>query len=284
MEKVMEMAPAKLNLTLDVGEKHPDGYHNIVSVMTSATLQDVVTMERGVGEGITLTCSDPTLPCDEKNLAYRAALLFFDQATVECDGLHIHLEKRIPMQAGLGGGSSDAAAVLRGLRKLYAPNMKLRELERMAIHLGSDVPFCVRGATSMVLGRGEQLIPLPSLPPCWYVLCKPTESHSTADMYQKIDDLRPQRGIDTEGMVQALEEADMQNVVRCVGNLFEDVLPENSSIPAIRRQLMDLGARCACMSGSGSTVFGLFTDEKAAHGACQRLIEAYPYTYFAESV
>ena len=284
MEKVMELAPAKLNLTLDVGEKLPDGYHNITSVMTSATLQDVVMLERGVGEGITLTCSDPTLACDETNLAYRAAMLFFDQTTVECDGLHIHLEKRIPMQAGLGGGSSDAAAVLRGLRKLYAPNMKLRELERIAIRLGSDVPFCVRGVTSMVLGRGEQLIPLSELPPCWYVLCKPSESYSTAEMYQRIDEMKPQRCIDTEGMVKALEEEDMQNVISCVGNLFEDVLPENSEIPAIRRQLTALGARCACMSGSGSAVFGLFTDEKAAHSACQTLIETYPCTYFAESV
>ncbi len=284
MEKVMELAPAKLNLTLDVGEKHPDGYHDIASVMTSAALQDVVTLERGVGEGITLTCSDPTLPCDETNLAHRAAQLFFDHATVECDGLHIHLEKRIPMQAGLGGGSSDAAAVLRGLRKLYAPNMKLRELERMAIRLGSDVPYCVRGATSMVLGRGEQLIPLPDMPPCWYVLCKPAESHSTAEMYQKLDQVKPQRSIDTEGMAKALEDADMQNVINCVGNLFEDVLPENSEIPAIRRQLTDLGARCACMSGSGSAVFGVFTDEKAAHSACQTLLADYPCTYFAESV
>lgn len=284
MDKVMELAPAKLNLTLDVGEKHPDGYHEIISVMTSATLQDIVTLERGVGEGISLTCSDPTLPCDETNLAYRAAQLFFDQAIVECDGMHIHLEKRIPMQAGLGGGSSDAAAVLRGLRKMYAPNMKLRELERMAIQLGSDVPYCVRGATSMVLGRGEQLIPLPDMLPCWYVLCKPMESHSTAEMYRRIDEIKPQRTIDSKKMAQALEDGDMQDVIRSVGNLFEEVLPENSEIPAIRQQLTNLGARCACMSGSGSAVFGLFTDEKAAHNACQTLLADYPCTYFAESV
>ena len=284
MDKVVEMAPAKLNLALNVGEKYPDGYHEVFSVMTSASLQDVVTLERSAGGEIKLLCTDPSLPCDESNLARRAAELFFDETTVEHDGLRIHLEKKIPMQAGLGGGSSDAAAVLRGLRQMYAPNMKLRELERMAIRLGSDVPYCVRGGTSVVRGKGEQIIPLRAMPDCCYVICKPDEAHSTAEMYRRIDEEKPECVIDIQGMAKAVVEGDMQEILCRVGNLFEEVLPAHSEVPAIRRRLEELGACRACMSGSGSAVFGIFTDKETAHGACAELLKTYPCTYFAEPV
>ncbi len=284
MDKVVELAPAKLNLTLDVGAKHPDGYHDVTSVMTSASLFDVITLERGVGEEITVTCTDPTLACDETNLVYQAAELFFEITNIKCDGLQIHLEKHIPMQAGLGGGSSDAAAVLRGLRQLYTPNMMLRELERNAIHLGSDVPYCVRSMTTMVCGRGEQLIKLPAMPQCWFVLCKPEESYSTKEMYGKLDELECQGKINNIGMAKALEESEIEDIVKCVGNVFEQVLPADSEIFTIRRRLTDLGASCASMSGSGSAVFGLFTDEAQAQAACETLRKDYPETFCAERV
>ena len=282
--KVVELAPAKLNLTLDVGAKHHDGYHDITSVMTSAALCDVVTLESGMGEGITVSCSDQTLACDETNLAYRAAYLFFSHFGIACDGVHIHLEKKIPMQAGLGGGSSDAAAVLRGLRQLYAPDMALRELERISIRLGSDVPYCICGATTLVLGRGEQLIRKASMPACWFVLCKPEESYSTAAMYRRIDDEQPQCAIDTEGMLQALEQGDVQAVAERIGNLFECVLPDGSAVVDIREKLMALGALRACMSGSGSAVFGLFADEETAVSACEAMKKHYPRTWAVKSV
>ncbi|MBE6919068.1 MAG: 4-(cytidine 5'-diphospho)-2-C-methyl-D-erythritol kinase [Ruminococcaceae bacterium] len=282
--RVVELAPAKLNLTLDVGKKHPDGYHDVISVMTGAALCDVITVESGAGEGITLTCSDPALACDEANLAYRAAQLFFSHFGIECDGVHIHLEKHIPMQAGLGGGSSDAAAVLRALRQIYAPNMTLRELERISIRLGSDVPYCICGGTTLVLGRGEQLIKKASMPACWLVLCKPEESYSTAAMYRRIDDEQPQCTIDTEAMLQALKEKDLHAVAQRIGNIFEYVLPENSAVPSIRRRLCELGAVRACMSGSGSAVFGLFAEEETAVSACEAMKEEFPHTWLAKSV
>ena len=269
--KVVELAPAKLNLTLDVGAKHHDGYHDVTSVMTSAALHDMVTVESKPDGGIRLSCSDATLPCDETNLAYRAAKLFFDHFGIECEGVHIHLEKHIPMQAGLGGGSSDAAAVLRALRQLYAPNMKLRELERISIQLGSDVPYCICGATTLVQGRGEQLMKLSKLPECWFVLVKPEESYSTAAMYRRIDDEQPACAIDTEGMLQALDAGSLPDVIDRIGNIFEYVLPENSAVPAIRSRLTELGADAACMSGSGSAVFGLFADEQTAAAACEAM-------------
>lgn len=282
--KLTELAPAKLNLTLEVGEKRSDGYHEVQSVMSCAALYDEVTLESGTSGGISMTCDCPGLPLDDTNLCLRAAKLFFKKTGIPCDGLHIDLTKRIPMQSGLGGGSADAAAVLRGLRKLYRPEMMIKDLERMAAELGSDVPFCVRSVTAMVRGRGEQLLKLPKLPLCWFVICKPEFSFSTAEMYAKLDEKEPVSSIDTLGLIKALEYQDMQEISDRLGNCFEGILEENSEIFAIKKRLLALGARNACMSGSGSAVYGLFTREDEAKAAAAELQKVYPQTWFAESV
>lgn len=282
--KLTEMAPAKLNLTLEVGEKRSDGYHEVQSVMSCAALYDEVALESGTDGGISMICDCPGLPLDDTNLCLRAAKLFFQKTGIPCDGLHIELSKRIPMQSGLGGGSADAAAVLRGLRKLYRPEMMIKDLERMAAELGSDVPFCVRSVTAMVRGRGEQLLKLPKLPLCWFVICKPEFSFSTAEMYAKLDEKEPVSSIDTLGLIKALEYQDMQEISDRLGNCFEGVLEESSEIFAIKNRLLALGARNACMSGSGSAVYGLFTQEDEAKAAAAELQKAYPQTWFAESV
>lgn len=282
--KLTELAPAKLNLTLEVGEKRSDGYHEVQSVMSCAALYDEVTLESGTSGGISMTCDCPGLPLDDTNLCLRAAKLFFKKTGIPCDGLHIDLIKRIPMQSGLGGGSADAAAVLRGLRKLYRPEMMIKDLERMAAELGSDVPFCVRSVTAMARGRGEQLLKLPKLPLCWFVICKPEFSFSTAEMYAKLDEKEPVSSIDTLGLIKALEYQDMQEISDRLGNCFEGVLEESSEIFAIKNRLLVLGARNACMSGSGSAVYGLFTREDEAKAAAAELQKAYPQTWFAESV
>ena len=282
--KLTELAPAKLNLTLEVGEKRSDGYHEVQSVMSCAALYDEGTLESGTSGGISMTCDCPGLPLDDTNLCLRAAKLFFKKTGIPCDGLHIDLTKRIPMQSGLGGGSADAAAVLRGLRKLYRPEMMIKDLERMAAELGSDVPFCVRSVTAMVRGRGEQLLKLPKLPLCWFVICKPEFSFSTAEMYAKLDEKEPVSSIDTLGLIKALEYQDMQEISDRLGNCFEGVLEESSEIFAIKNRLLALGARNACMSGSGSAVYGLFTQEDEAKAAAVELQKAYPQTWFAESV
>ena len=282
--KLTELAPAKLNLTLEVGEKRSDGYHEVQSVMSCAALYDEVTLESGTSSGISMTCDCPGLPLDDTNLCLRAAKLFFKKTGIPCDGLHIDLTKRIPMQSGLGGGSADAAAVLRGLRKLYHPEMMIKDLERMAAELGSDVPFCVRSVTAMVRGRGEQLLKLPKLPLCWFVICKPEFSFSTAEMYAKLDEIELVSSIDTLGLIKALEYQDMQEISDRLGNCFEGVLEESSEIFTIKNRLLALGARNACMSGSGSAVYGLFTQEDEAKAAAAELQKAYPQTWFAESV
>ena len=282
--KLTELAPAKLNLTLEVGEKRSDGYHEVQSVMSCAALYDEVTLESGTSGGISMTCDCPGLPLDDTNLCLRAAKLFFQKTGIPCDGLHIELSKRIPMQSGLGGGSADAAAVLRGLRKLYRPEMMIKDLERMAAELGSDVPFCVRSVTAMVRGRGEQLLKLPKLPLCRFVICKPEISFSTAVMYAKLDEKKQVCSIDTLGLIKALEYQDMQEISDRLGNCFEGVLEESSEIFAIKNRLLALGARNACMSGSGSAVYGLFTQEDEAKTAAAELQKIYPQTWFAESV
>lgn len=282
--KLTELAPAKLNLTLEVGGKRSDGYHEVQSVMSCAALYDEVTLESGTGSGISMTCDCPGLPLDDTNLCLRAAKLFFQKTGIPCDGLHIKLSKRIPMQSGLGGGSADAAAVLRGLRKLYRPEMMIKDLERMASELGSDVPFCVRSVTALARGRGEQLLKLPKLPLCWFVICKPEFSFSTAEMYAKLDEKEPVSSIDTLGLIKALEYQDMQEISDRLGNGFEGVLEESSEIFAIKNRLLALGARNACMSGSGSAVYGLFTREDEAKAAAAELQKIYPQTWFAESV
>lgn len=271
--KRQELAPAKVNLTLDVGARRPDGYHEVVSVMQNVALYDTVTMESGTGEGISLTCDDAAIPADGSNLAWRAAEVFFHTTGVACDGLHITLEKSIPSQAGLGGGSSDAAAVLRGLRKLYAPELPMEALERMGMELGSDVPYCVRGGTVLVQGKGEQLLSLRALPECWFVVCKPQVSFSTAEMYRRLDEAGMAVHPDTRRMMDALQRRDLAEIFSQIGNVFEQVLPPGSEIFAIRDRLLTLGAGTACMSGSGSAVVGFFSQEEAARSSAAAMTE-----------
>ena len=281
--KCTEKAYAKVNLTLCVGNKRQDGYHEVTSVMQRISLWDTVTVQRGTGRD-RLLCDAPVTEDENDNLCMRAAKVFFAETVLKSDGVTVTLEKRIPMQAGLGGGSADAAAVLRGLRKLYRPEMMIKELERMAMELGSDVPFCVRSVTTMVRGRGEQLLKLPKLPLCWFVICKPDFSFSTAEMYEKLDEKKPTFAIDSLGLIKALEYQDMLEISDRLGNCFEAVLEPSSEIFTIKSKLLALGARNACMSGSGSAVYGLFTQESEARAAAEELQKVYAQTWFVESV
>ena len=268
---ITELAPAKLNLTLDVGARRPDGYHEITSVMQSAALYDVVTLETVETDDIAVECPGTDLPTGPDNLAWKAADVFFQETNIPHTGIFIRLEKKIPSQAGLGGGSSDAAAVLRGMRRLFSTNVSDEALETMAARVGSDVPYCVRGGTALARGRGERLTALSPLPMCWFVIVKPPVAHSTAVMF------RP----DSDAMANALEIGDLAHICRLVGNVFEQALPEDSEVFTIRRQLSRLGADAACMTGSGSAVMGLFRREETARLAARELEKSYPLTFLA---
>jgi len=275
--KCVEKAYAKVNLTLAVGEKRPDGYHEVVSVMQRVSLHDTLTAEQ-TREGITLTCSDPALPSGEENLAHRAASLFFREMGI-AGGAALTLEKRIPSQAGLGGGSSDAASVLLALRRLYAPALPDTELETMAAALGSDVPFFIRGGTQLSTGRGEVLSPLPPLTDGWFVIVKPTESFSTAAMYRRLDNLPPACTPPLPPL-----QGGLPALAAGLFNRFEAAIPAGSAVWDIKAQLAAYGALASLLSGSGSAVFGLFDTETAARAAIEALRPAWPEIFLARPV
>lgn len=281
MMGITELAPAKLNLTLDVGARRPDGYHDITSIMQSAALYDVVSLYFSEAGGITIECPGTDLPTGPDNLAWKAADVFFRETNISRTGISIRLEKKIPSQAGLGGGSSDAAAVLRGMRRLFHVDVSDESLESMAARVGSDVPYCIRGGTALAQGRGERLTVLPALPMCWFVIVKPPVANSTAAMYRKLDEISISGRPDSDKMVDALKNGDLAQICRLVGNVFEQALPPDSEVFAIRRQLSELGADAACMTGSGSAVMGLFRQEETARLAARELQKAYPLTFFA---
>lgn len=273
----VEKAYAKVNLTLAVGEKRPDGYHEVVSVMQRVSLCDTLTAEQ-TREGITLTCSDPALPSGEENLAHRAASLFFRETGI-AGGAALTLEKRIPSQAGLGGGSSDAASALLALRKLYAPALSDTELETMAAALGSDVPFFIRGGTQLATGRGEVLSPLPPLTDGWFVIVKPAESFSTPAMYRRLDNLPPA----CTPPLPPLQDG-LPALAAGLFNRFEAAIPAGSTVWDIKARLAAYGALASLLSGSGSAVFGLFDTETAARAAVEALRPAWPETFLARPV
>lgn len=284
MEQLTIYAHAKVNLTLSVGAKRPDGYHAVETVMTGVSLRDTVTLTTG-GERDTLICDRAVTERAEDNLCMRALALFFRRTGLpRREGVAIGLSKRIPMQAGLGGGSSDAAAVLRGLRALYAPQLTDDELEELAAGLGSDVPYFIRGGTVLATGRGERLAPLPAMPPCAYVIVKPEESYSTAAMYAAMDGVPSAASGGSDAVQEGLRTGELSAIAAGLGNDFQRVLPPGSAVPAIVTALRQQGALNAQMTGSGSAVFGIFRCREAAEQAAAALRGVYPMTFCAEPV
>ncbi len=269
-------AYVKINITLDVLGKQPDGYHEMRMIMQQVDLRDELTIRTGTGQPDRVETNLRYLPADDRNLALRAARRFFEQAGVDAGGLALTIEKRIPVCAGLGGGSADAAAVLCRLQEAFPGHLSREALFALGGELGSDVPYCMLGGTALATGRGERLSVLPGLPGCWCVLCKPDFPLSTRMMFSKIDCARLRRHPDTEGVLRALEAGDLRGVTCRMYNVFEDFLEHRSrEITSIRQTLMDQGALGAVMSGSGPTVFGLFSQEELAGRARDRLKEEY---------
>mgnify|MGYP000607487398 CR=1 FL=1 len=281
--KCMEKAYAKVNLTLQVGSRHPDGYHAVMSVMQRISLWDTVTVERGTGRDI-LLCSVPVTESADDNLCMKALRAFFAETGIKSDGVTITLEKHIPVQAGLGGGSSDAAAVLRALRTLYAPDISDGRLETLAARLGSDVPFFIRGGTQLATGRGEVVSPLPQLAAGWFVVVKPDEGYSTAEMYRRLDEPGSLLVRNSRYMQDAVAANNVHAVAVELHNSFERVVPKDSSLRTIKDALRAQGALGTLLSGSGSAVFGLFDDQSAAAAAAVALKKTWPWVFVARPV
>ena len=277
---------AKLNLTLDILGKREDGYHDLRMVMQSITLADTLTLEENQGEGLRVSANLRFLPTGEKNLAAAAALRFWEALGREPEDLDIRIEKRIPVCAGMAGGSSDAAAVLRALNQRAGDPFSPKELARLGERVGSDVPYCVLGGTALAEGRGEMLTPLAPLPRCWVVACKPDFPISTPELFAQADRVKLRRRPDTAGLVAALEAGDLGGVARRMYNVFEDVLPARlyTRVAEIKNILIQCGALGANMSGSGPTAFGLFDRLEAAQEARACLAQRYRDTFLCETV
>ena len=278
-----ERAHAKVNLTLEVGAKRADGYHEVTSVMQRISLWDTVTVQRGTGRD-RLLCDAPVTEDENDNLCMRAAKVFFAETGLKSDGVTVTLEKRIPMQAGLGGGSSDAAAVLRALRTLYDSGIGDGALESMGAKLGSDVPFFIRGGTQLATGRGEVVSPLPPLAAGWFVVVKPAEGYATAEMYRRLDEPGSVLVRNSRYMQDAVAANNVHAVAAELHNSFERVVPKGSSLRTIKDALRARGALGTLLSGSGSAVFGLFDDREAALAAADALRETWPLTFLAQPV
>jgi len=282
--ELRRVAPEKVNLTLDILGRRADGYHDMKMVMQTVSLCDVVTV-RERESGFVLNAEGAFIPEGKKTLEERAAEAFFEAICQVMPGLEIRLEKKTPAYAGLGGGSADVAALLRILRDHYCPELSDETLEYIGLQIGSDMPFCIRGGTALAEGRGEILTDLPPLPPCWFVLCKPDFGIPTPELFALADARMLTVQPDSDGMVAALKAHDLKGVASRLGNVFEEVLPEEyHEVFDIKRQLMELGAMNAAMSGSGPTVFGIFQDLETASKAEVELKKRYSQTYLAEPV
>ena len=275
-------AYAKLNLSLDILRRREDGYHDLQMVMQSISLADTLTITPGAGR---MDTNLSYLPADGRNLAQAAAAAFRAATGLDIQ-VDIAIQKHIPVCAGLAGGSSDAAAVLRALNEHTGAGLSPERLAKIGEAVGSDVPYCVLGGTALAEGRGEVLTPLSPLPPRPVGGCKPPFPLSTPQPFARVDTKKIMRRPDTQGLIAALGRGDLPDVARRMYNVFEDVLEprRRAQIDAIKAQLIDCGALGASMTGSGPTVFGLFLDESAAHRAVKALQEQYREVFLAQTV
>ena len=260
--KIWEKAPAKINLTLDVIGKRKDGYHEVEMVMVMIDLADRLSFENIDGDKIVLTSNSGIIPNDERNLVYKAAKLIKDRFNIKT-GVKIFLEKNIPIAAGLAGGSSDAAATLRGLNRLWSLQISEEELMKLGEEIGSDVPFCVTGGTALVKGRGEKVIKLNSLPPGWVILAKLPLSVSTAEIYRNLDWEEINDQPNTNEMIKAIDERNFSQITSNLKNVLEEVtFSLYPTVKHLKSQMKQFGGEGVLMSGSGPTVFAI-TNKKS---------------------
>ncbi len=262
--KLLVKAPAKINLSLDVLHKRPDGYHEVEMIMTTIDLADRIELTLLNEDKINILTHNRFVPDDQRNLAFQAAKLLKERFAIK-KGVTIAIEKNIPVAAGLAGGSSDAAATLRGLNKLWNLGLSLDQLAELGAEIGSDVSFCVYGGTALAKGRGELITEIPAPPTCWVILAKPFIGVSTAEVYRRLD-LKNVNHPNIGKMIEALQTKDYEKVCGQVGNVLEEVtLNLYPEVAQIKEQMKRFGADAVLMSGSGPTVFGLVQHDSRMH-------------------
>lgn len=285
MTTLYEGAFAKLNLTLDVLGKREDGYHDLKSVMQAVSVRDDIEIDVGTGKPWCLKCDKEGIPTDETNLAWKAAKLYCDRLNKDPQGIEIRITKRIPSQAGMGGGSADAAAVLRALNRHYGDPLSIMALAELGAEIGSDVPFCVLCGTAMVEGRGERVRKLPDMPECIFVVCKPDFSVSTPELYQKIDEVAIAQRPDNQLMESALLSGDLETIAHNLCNVFDPVVTQDHlELNYIKSIFHQYGAMGYQMTGSGSACFAIVSEFEVAAVLCNMLKTNYPNVFICKSV
>lgn len=285
MTTLYEGAFAKLNLTLDVLGKREDGYHDLQSVMQTISIRDDIEIDVGTGKPWRLLCSREGIPMDETNLAWKAAKVYCDAMEKDPQGLEIRILKRIPSGAGMGGGSADAAAVLRALNRHYGNPLSILALAELGAQVGSDVPFCVVCGTAMVEGRGERLRKLPDMPECVFVVCKPEFSVSTPELYRKLDSVAIAHHPDNMAMENALIAGDLGKIADLIENVFDPVVTaEHLELNYIKSICNSYGALGMQMTGSGSAVYAIMPNFEYAAVVCNMLKDNYPHVFIAKPV
>ncbi len=285
MTTLFEPAYAKLNLTLDVLGKREDGFHDLRSVMQTVSVRDDIEIDVGTGKPWCLKCDKEGIPCDETNLAWKAAKVFCQALHKDPDGLEIRITKRIPSQAGMGGGSADAAAVLRALNEYYGSPLSVGALAELGGQVGSDVPFCVVGGTCMCEGRGELLRKLPDMPDCIFVVCKPDFSVSTPELYQKIDQVAIAQRPDQLAVESGLLAGDLEKVAHNLCNVFDPIVTQDHlELNYIKSLFHQYGAVGYQMTGSGSAVFAVVSEFEIAAVICNMLKSTYPDVFICKPV
>ena len=285
MTTLYEGAYAKLNLTLDVLGKREDGYHDLQSVMQTVSVRDDIEIDVGTGKPWKLVCDKEGIPCDERNLAWKAAKVYCEAMNKDPDGLEIRITKRIPSGAGMGGGSADAAAVLRALNEHYGNPLSIFALAELGAQVGSDVPFCVICGTAMCEGRGERIRKLPDMPDCIFVVCKPEFSVSTPELYKKIDEVTIADRPDNRAMESALLAGDLEKIAHGLCNVFDPVVTaDHLELNYIKSIFHQYGAVGYQMTGSGSACFAIVSEFEVAAVLCAMLKENYPNVFICKPV
>lgn len=270
MDTLELKAYAKVNLGLDVVRRLPNGYHEVKMVMQTVGIYDTVTLKKAK-EGIAVTTDNAEIPGDENNLVYKAAKLIADACHLT-EGVSIRLEKRIPIAAGMAGGSTDAAAVLKGMNELFALGLSEEELKALGLKLGADIPYCIMGGTALAEGIGEKLTGLPDAPECFLLVAKPDINVSTGYVYGNLHLDTLEKHPDIDGMVEAIEQGSLEGVIDRMDNVLQSVTESRYPVITELKQFMEEnGARKALMSGSGPTVFGIFAEEEQAKKAKEAL-------------
>ena len=261
----------KINLGLDVLRRREDGYHEVRMIMQTVGLYDVLTMKKRKDDQIKMTCNLSFLPTDERNLVYNAVKLIKDKYHIK-DGVEIKLNKRIPVAAGMAGGSSNCAAALKGMNQLFDLGLSIDELCEIGVTLGADVPYCIWGGTALSEGIGEKLSRVDAMPDCYILIAKPGISVSTAFVYKNLDLQGLKKHPDIDGMLTCLKEKDLEGICDRLENVLETVtVKEYPIIEKVKKHLMEQGAKGALMSGSGPTIFAIFQDKKTADNALESL-------------